>query len=83
MNEDYKNTRWFFIYRKGYWKALIDILQLLQSCEKLKAKEVIPIIQAAVDKPDMLMAYGDKCVIRCTAWDKKKSPTEFELKEKR
>ena len=83
MSDDFKNTRWYFIYRKGYWKALLDIMQLFESCHGLKAKEVIPIMKAALDKPDLLMELGGMCVIHCTAWDKKKNPTAYELMESR
>ena len=81
MSEDFENTRWHFIYRKGYWKALVDIYALFDSREGLKAKDTLPIIRAAINKPDMLMVYSGNCVIRCTAWDKKKNPTEYELME--
>ena len=79
------NTRWGFAYRRGYFKALIDIYNLLESCDgRMTKKDALSIIRAAQNNPDILMMYGDTIIVKCISWDKKtKKPTAYELTDKR
>ena len=75
--------KWFFAYRKGYVKALIDILGFFESIEWRGKKDAIEMLRAAAQKPDTLMTYGSRCVLKCikpTEFDKKKrKPIKYEL----
>jgi len=75
--------KWFFEYRKGYFRALVDILNLFEFIDVIYSKrDAIAILEAAAHKPDTLMKYGSQCVLKCTDWDKKtRKPIKYELME--
>ena len=73
MEQDIKNTKYSLIYRQGYFKALLDTYNLMQTVNgKFNQNDLLLMLKAMLDKPDTLMEYGDGCIIRCIYDDKPK-----------
>ena|GEM_PF-6322288 len=75
-----QKLEWTFVYRQGYFKALLDISNLLlaQSAKSMSKHEILLTLKAAPKFVEALMEYGERCEI-WYAEHKKGIPTKVEI----